>query len=318
VITGAEAAELASLRRSLGIAPEDAVDVSGELSREAYVAAVRRVVDGGAITPSAKQDLSRLKTALLIRDQAAQDYIGDESAKLYRRLFAFVAQDGEVTAEEEATLDWLQHEARVPDHEVREAKKRIQDIRRFAGYRAGRLPVVQTSLILESGDVCHWHGDCEYHYKTPSQQPKVAPGTLILTGKKIILNSHVKSMTFSPSRVLDIRRHSGGVALDVEGRNGTGLYRLGDPDEFEAVLTGLVRKHKYLAVESSSTAASRHIPRAVKTEVWSRDKGQCVNCGAAEYLEYDHIIPHSKGGASTVDNVQLLCRRCNLEKLDRI
>ena len=44
----------------------------------------------------------------------------------------------------------------------------------------------------------------------------------------------------------------------------------------------------------------------------------CVRCEATDYLEYDHIIPHSKGGSNSVKNVQLLCRRCNNEKSDRI
>ena len=35
-------------------------------------------------------------------------------------------------------------------------------------------------------------------------------------------------------------------------------------------------------------------------------------------LEYDHIIPYSKGGANTVKNLRLLCRTCNRLKGDRI
>jgi len=35
-------------------------------------------------------------------------------------------------------------------------------------------------------------------------------------------------------------------------------------------------------------------------------------------LEFDHIIPVAKGGANTIDNVQILCRRCNGQKSDRI
>ncbi|MDZ5087382.1 HNH endonuclease, partial [Mycolicibacterium parafortuitum] len=60
------------------------------------------------------------------------------------------------------------------------------------------------------------------------------------------------------------------------------------------------------------------IPQHVKAEVWQRDGGRCVDCGSTEYLEYDSIIPKSKGGADSERNLQILCRRCNLAKSDRI
>ncbi len=37
----------------------------------------------------------------------------------------------------------------------------------------------------------------------------------------------------------------------------------------------------------------------------------CANCGAAEPLVLDHIIPLAKGGLSRLDNLQLLCAECN-------
>ena len=63
----------------------------------------------------------------------------------------------------------------------------------------------------------------------------------------------------------------------------------------------------------------RLIPTTVKLEVWRRDKGKCVVCGATDNLHYDHIIPYSKGGSSLIaDNIQVLCARHNLEKRDKI
>lgn len=56
------------------------------------------------------------------------------------------------------------------------------------------------------------------------------------------------------------------------------------------------------------------IPQAVRTEVWRRDSGSCVQCGSKENLHFDHIIPVSKGGATTAQNLQLLCQSCNLKK----
>jgi hypothetical protein len=62
----------------------------------------------------------------------------------------------------------------------------------------------------------------------------------------------------------------------------------------------------------------RTIPDDVKMLVWSRDGGVCVKCGASKDLHFDHIIPHSRGGGDQAENIQLLCRTCNLKKSDRL
>lgn len=63
----------------------------------------------------------------------------------------------------------------------------------------------------------------------------------------------------------------------------------------------------------------RIIPTKVKQEVWKRDEGKCVKCGSIDNLHFDHVIPHSKGGASiTAENIQILCARHNLQKHDSI
>lgn len=59
---------------------------------------------------------------------------------------------------------------------------------------------------------------------------------------------------------------------------------------------------------------NRFIPTQVKISVWRRDCGRCVECGSKERLEYDHIIPVSKGGSNTDRNIQLLCEKCNRKK----
>lgn len=56
----------------------------------------------------------------------------------------------------------------------------------------------------------------------------------------------------------------------------------------------------------------------VKREVWRRDQGHCARCGSRENLEYDHIVPVSKGGSNTARNIELLCQECNRKKSDKI
>ena len=66
------------------------------------------------------------------------------------------------------------------------------------------------------------------------------------------------------------------------------------------------------------TTRSRHIPSQVRYEVYHRDRGQCVQCKSRDNIQFDHVIPFSKGGAHSVENIQVLCQRCNSEKSDKI
>ncbi len=60
---------------------------------------------------------------------------------------------------------------------------------------------------------------------------------------------------------------------------------------------------------------SRQIPSSVKQQVYKRDRGQCVQCGATDQLHFDHDFPFSKGGTSILpENVRILCARHNLAK----
>jgi len=59
------------------------------------------------------------------------------------------------------------------------------------------------------------------------------------------------------------------------------------------------------------------ISKSVKMYVWQRDGGRCVECGSREKLEYDHIIPLSRGGSNTDRNLQLLCEPCNRSKANK-
>jgi hypothetical protein len=68
----------------------------------------------------------------------------------------------------------------------------------------------------------------------------------------------------------------------------------------------------------AATKWSRSIPQDVKIAVAVRDQGCCQHCGTfAGPMQYDHVIPYSMGGDNSVENIQLLCRRCNAAKSNR-
>ena len=61
------------------------------------------------------------------------------------------------------------------------------------------------------------------------------------------------------------------------------------------------------------------VSNKMRFSIYQRDGYRCRYCGRSGRfadLEIDHIRPISKGGKSTYDNLQTLCRRCNKEKGD--
>lgn len=67
-----------------------------------------------------------------------------------------------------------------------------------------------------------------------------------------------------------------------------------------------------------SIVPGRHISQDVKDLVWNRENGKCRECDSNQQLEFDHIIPFSKGGSNTYRNIQLLCQSCNRKKSGNI
>lgn len=65
----------------------------------------------------------------------------------------------------------------------------------------------------------------------------------------------------------------------------------------------------------------RYLPRDIMLKVVRRDNHICQICHnytPDNELEFDHVIPHAKGGPTTVDNIRLLCRACNRKKSDSL
>ena len=62
------------------------------------------------------------------------------------------------------------------------------------------------------------------------------------------------------------------------------------------------------------------VSNKMRFSIYERDGYRCRHCGASDQcttLEIDHIIPISKGGKSTCENLQTLCWKCNDEKGNR-
>jgi hypothetical protein len=100
----------------------------------------------------------------------------------------------------------------------------------------------------------------------------------------------------------------------------------GDPAEiFDRALTVLLadlERRRYAATPNpragrNQAVQSRHIPAAVKREVWKRDEGRCAfvgakgRCNETGFLEFHHVEPFAAGGGAAATNIELRCRAHN-------
>ncbi|MBI6546089.1 MAG: HNH endonuclease [Cyanobacteria bacterium NC_groundwater_1444_Ag_S-0.65um_54_12] len=57
--------------------------------------------------------------------------------------------------------------------------------------------------------------------------------------------------------------------------------------------------------------------KPTRSAIFKRDKQQCQYCSGKTNLTIDHVVPRSRGGLDTWDNLVTACVRCNNRKGDR-
>ena len=280
------------------------------------------------LTSEVEQYISYLQTTLNLPPELMQPIYHRLAAlkqriniQQFHRAVLQIETNAEVTEEAEHYILQLQRTLTIPPEIAQPALRRLAYTKQIGNIRKGILPTLHTSVQLESDELCHLEIPATYH-KVNAKSITLIPGRLVATNKRLHFLSSTRGTTINWSNIMRVNIRSlnspnDGVFLELSKGTGNGLYAVSDPVLAGAVIDTLVKISKRQLVVTK-TDPSRHIPQDVKNAVWQRDRGKCVQCGATSYLEFDHIIPHTKGGANTVANVQLLCRNCNLKKSDRI
>jgi HNH endonuclease len=108
-----------------------------------------------------------------------------------------------------------------------------------------------------------------------------------------------------------------GVFWEDDGLSGDDVKALVLQRERKAQRT-LQTAHSLMRAEEEGRPTRVPVPVEVRRAVFERDGGRCVECGSNFDLQYDHILPVAHGGATTVENLQLLCADCNQRKSDSL
>lgn len=116
-----------------------------------------------------------------------------------------------------------------------------------------------------------------------------------------------RASRFEELRAYDSQRHQ---KLATQERAHKKLYR-----QTEAA------KHLNRMAQAKRRVQKRGIEALLTAEQFEAicvaQHGRCAKCGKKRKLTIDHVIPLSKGGTHTADNVQGLCRHCNATKFTK-
>lgn len=257
--------------------------------------------------------LEKLHQLHLSQDEAAV-FVRKDALSFVERSFAFAKSDGELNEAEEQNIRWLVQELRLTNiaphltHEVNYLSN-LREVRR------GDIPTIQPSIILPADQLCYLEIPSTYRKILKSGYVDIS-GRLIVTNKKVIFSASSGGGEIPLNKILNVYQHPTEIFLELSRQANNGFYKVDQPELVTAIILSTIRMATRRLI--SGERDTRHIPQHIKNSVWQRDNGQCVQCHATEYLEFDHIIPHSKGGATSANNLQILCRRCNSVKRDNI
>lgn len=104
------------------------------------------------------------------------------------------------------------------------------------------------------------------------------------------------------------------------------LKNLRIPEELtrrlDDIQSSLVELREFIMNKRRTETSKKRInsvSHRLRIKILERDNYTCKNCnksGKDIKLHIDHIIPRSKGGTNETDNLQTLCKECNLLKKD--
>ena len=132
--------------------------------------------------------------------------------------------------------------------------------------------------------------------------PETSP-TAAMGGRVLVLNA-----TFEPINVCTVRR---AVVLVLKAK--AELVERGH-SELHSENSTVARPVVIRLITYVSVPRDAHRRKITRRAVFARDSWTCQYCGSRTSLTVDHVIPRSKGGASSWENIVASCAPCNRRK----
>jgi tellurite resistance protein len=322
VIDEADAQRLNSIAASCGSTTRDLILNHFAEHGEGIVRSMfASISEDGRVDPEEWDRLVHASGALGLDSEDVRAIVRAQAQPFVEHVLAEAKADGRLTREEKLRLEWLLSILELPSTFRAYVTNEVVRLELFEAIAQGRPPSIPCDdTALRAGEIAHFRGTATYHYvRQLKSGPRYEPvdGEMLVTDTRFIFASALKTVDVSHRRIVSVVPAHHGFELRCSGK-GAGVYWSADAALAYAILQAAVGRANQTIVDVRASVPTRHIHRDVRQRVWQKYGGRCAECGATQYLEFDHIIPHAKGGSNDENNVQLLCRGCNGKKSDMI
>jgi 5-methylcytosine-specific restriction endonuclease McrA len=123
----------------------------------------------------------------------------------------------------------------------------------------------------------------------------------------------VFSKNYLPLARIPIKR---AIALMVKGQAESLDYICSTAWEVRSP-TLILQVPEHIRLTASKPERLWKMPAVNRREILRRDNHACQYCGSAKNLTLDHVLPRSRGGTHTWDNIVIACAQCNGRKGNR-
>jgi 5-methylcytosine-specific restriction endonuclease McrA len=144
---------------------------------------------------------------------------------------------------------------------------------------------------------------------TINQTPLAPPPHTVLNNSVVVFSTN-----YLPMARINIKR---AVMLLISGR--AEPLEIEDNPVWELRSPSIVIEvPQHIRLKIATAERLWKVPSVTRRELLRRDAYRCQYCTSTKQLTIDHVIPRSRGGTHTWDNVVIACETCNHKKGDKL
>jgi hypothetical protein len=238
---------------------------------EQYGRALRSAILDGTLTTVEKDSLTQLANQLRIPESVQRQM----NLGVYRGIHEERTASGTIDKEGEEHLRKVQSDLDIRDEEIIPQLSQLTRLRLIHEIGEGKLPVVNSQLILKKGEVCHLECSAGFseervtsrgyvggsqgvsvrimrgvYYRVGAHKGEfvstkgivpIDSGTLAITNKRIIFNGYSKTFSIPLTKLVNYVVYEDAIQLDKEGKSKPGYFTVDDPELLATIISALAQ-----------------------------------------------------------------------------